>query len=158
MPSRLTTGRRTQWDCDRSRRNRAALETDQSGRTKMAAGSAAGARSVRYREIARVLILIGLAALTFGCASHHRPAVCRNSAKVVGTDSGGYQGGWVLVRKDQDPNEVAARIAKTFHVRTQSLTYLHGFSTFPMPQDPKFLCDRAVVEVHYDPPQGIAAR
>ncbi|HXY97506.1 MAG TPA: hypothetical protein VEH00_11075 [Steroidobacteraceae bacterium] len=85
--------------------------------------------------------------------------MCRNPAKVIGTESGGYgQGGWVLVRKDQDPNDVAARIAAAFHVRTQALMYLHGFSTFPIPQGPKFLCDRAVVEVHYDPLQGVAAR
>jgi len=102
-------------------------------------------------------MLAGFVVLSSACASH-RPAACRNSVKVVGTDSGGYQGGWVLVRKDLDPEETAARIAKAYHVRTQSLAYLHGFSTFPMPQDPKFLCDRAVVEVHYDPPQGVGVR
>ena len=84
--------------------------------------------------------------------------MCRNPAKVLGTDSGGYQGGWVLIAKDLDPEDTAARIAKTYHVRTQSLAYLHGFSTFPMPQEQKFLCDKAVVEVHYDPVQGVAAR
>ena len=125
----------------------------------MAAGSAAGARSVRRREIARVLLLTGFVVLSVGCASHRRPETCRNPAKVIGTDSGGYgQGGWVLVRKDQDPNDVAARIATTYHVRTQPLMYLHGFSTFPIPPQPKFLCDKAVAEVHYDPPQGVASR
>jgi len=84
--------------------------------------------------------------------------MCRNPAKVVGTDFGGYQGGWVLVRNDLDPEDAAARIAKAYHVRTQSLTYLHGFSMFPMPREPKFLCDKAVLEVHYDRPQGVAAR
>jgi len=105
-------------------------------------------------------MLTGFAALSVGCASHraHRAAVCRNPAKVIGTDSGGYQGGWVIVRKDLDPLDTAARIAKAYHVRTQSLAYLHGFSVFPMPQEPKFLCDQAVVEVHYDPSQGIASR
>ena len=76
-------------------------------------------------------------------------------AKVIGTDSGGYQGGWVLVRKDLDPEDTAARFAKSYHVRTQALTYLHGFSTFPMPEGSKFLCDKAVVEVHYDPPRSV---
>jgi hypothetical protein len=123
----------------------------------MAAGSATGASGVRRREIAGVLLLTGFAVLSSGCASH-RPAVCRNPARVVGADSGGYPGGWILVARDQDPEETAVRIARTYHVRTQSLSYLHGFSTFPVPQGPKFLCDRAVVEVHYDPPQGVAAR
>jgi hypothetical protein len=114
---------------------------------------------VRRKEIARVLLLMGFVVLSVGCASHRRPAMCRNPAKVIGTDSGGYgQGGWVLVRKDQDPNDVAARIGTAYHVRTQPLMYLHGFSTFPVPQSAKFLCDRAVVEVHLDPPQGVAAR
>ena len=102
-------------------------------------------------------MVAGIAVLSCGCASH-RPAMCRNPAKVVGTDSGGYQGGWVLIARDLDPEDTAARIAKTYHVRTQSLAYLHGFSTFPMPQEQKFLCDKAVVEVHYDPVQGVAAR
>ena len=76
----------------------------------------------------------------------------------MGSDSGGYQGGWVLVRKDLDPEDTATRIAKTYHVATRSLTYVHGFSTYPVPQEPKFLCDKALVEVHYDPPKAIAAR
>jgi hypothetical protein len=113
---------------------------------------------VRRKDIARVLALTGLALVNFGCASHHRGAFCRSPAKVIGTDSGGYQGGWVLVRKDLDPEDAAARIAKSYHVRTQALTYLHGFSTFPMPEGSKFLCDKAVVEVHYDPPRSVVAR
>lgn len=105
-----------------------------------------------------MLVLAGFTLANWGCASHHRAALCRNPAKVVGSDSGGYQGGWVLVRKDLDPEDTAARIAKAYHVRTQALTYLHGFSTFPMPEEPKFLCDKAVVEVHYDPPRSVVAR
>jgi hypothetical protein len=102
--------------------------------------------------------LTGLATLACGCASHHRPAVCRNPARIVGTDAGGYQGGWVLVRNDLDPVDAAALIAKAYHVRTQPLTYLHGFSTYPVPHEPSFLCDKAVVEVHYDPQQPGPAR
>jgi len=106
-----------------------------------------------------MLTVAALAVLGCGCASHaHRAAACRSPARVLGADTGGYQGGWVVVRNDVDPQDAAARIAKAYHVRTQALTYVHGFSTFPMPQEPKFLCDKAVVEVHYDPVQGIAAR
>jgi hypothetical protein len=84
--------------------------------------------------------------------------MCRNPARVIGTDSGSYQGGWVLVARDLDPEDTAARVAKTYHVRAQALAYVHGFSTFPMPQEQKFLCDKAIVEVHYDPVQGVTAR
>jgi hypothetical protein len=84
---------------------------------------------------------------------------CPNPARVGGVDDGGgFQGGWVLVRKDLVPEEVAARIGATYHVRTQALAYVHGFSTFPMPEGSKFLCDKAIVEVHYDPVQNVAAR
>jgi len=112
---------------------------------------------VSRRDLARVLVAAGCALLCAGCASH-RPVTCRNPARVIGSDSGGYQGGWVLIARNLDPEDTAARIARAYHVRTQALTYVHGFSTFPMPQEPKFLCDKAVVEVHYDPVQGVAAR
>jgi len=85
-----------------------------------------------------------------GCASHHAAALsCPKPARVVGVNSLNSQGGWVLVRDDRPVDATAARIAKAYHVRTQSLTYLHGFSTYPVPDDPKFLCDKEVVEVHY---------
>lgn len=110
------------------------------------------------RNFARVLIVLTLALVHCGCASH-RPVTCRKPAKVIGTESGGgFQGGWVLVRQDLSSDDEATRIAKAYHVRAQSLAYLHGFSVFPMPEGPKFLCDKAVVEVHYDPVQGVAAR
>lgn len=105
----------------------------------------------------QLLLWVGVAVACCGCAAH-RASLCRNPARVIGTDAGGYQGGWVLIARDLDPEDTAARIAKAYHVRTQALTYVHGFSTFPMPQEPKFLCDKAVVEVHYDPVQGVAAR
>lgn len=109
---------------------------------------------MRRTDIARILIITGLALLHVGCAAH-RTATCRNPAKVI--DAGGSQGGWVLVRKDVSVDDTAARIAKAYQVRTQRLTYLHGFSTYPMPQGSKFLCDKAVVEVHIDPPQAVVA-
>jgi hypothetical protein len=105
----------------------------------------------------RVAAIVGIAVLAAGCSSH-RVAMCPRPAKVVGANSVDNQGGWILVRDDRSAEDTAARIATTYHVRTQSLTYLHGFSTYPVPQEPKFLCDKAIVEVHYAPYQGIAAR
>jgi hypothetical protein len=105
----------------------------------------------------RLAAIAGIALLCCACASH-RVAMCPHPAKVVGVNSVDNQGAWILVRDDRSPEDTAARIAATYHVRTQSLTYLHGFSTFPVPQEPKFLCDKAIVEVHYAASQGIAAR
>ncbi len=122
----------------------------------MSAGLAAGIEVVPGRDFARIVLVTGLALLYSGCASH-RTAMCRNPAKVVGADAGGDEGGWVLVRQDQSVEETAARITAAYHVRTQSLTYLHGFSTYPVPESSKFLCDKAVVEVHYAPPHAVAA-
>jgi hypothetical protein len=99
-------------------------------------------------------MVTGLALLSSGCASH-RAAICHNPAKVIGEDAD--EGGWVLVRPDRSVEETAERIAAAYHVRTQSLTYLHGFSTYPVPEGSKFLCDKAVVEVHYAPPHAVAA-
>lgn len=107
--------------------------------------------------LARTLVLVGVALLGSGCASHHA-TMCPNPAKVVGVNAVDNQGGWILVRDDRSAEDTAARIAATYHVRTQSLTYLHGFSTFPVPQEPKFLCDKAIVEVHYAASQGMASR
>lgn len=111
---------------------------------------------MRSVDIVR-LAITGLALLNSGCASH-RAATCPKPAKVVGTNSLNSQGGWVLVREDRSTEDTAARIAAAYHVRTQSLSYLHGFSTYPVPDDPKFLCDKAVVEVHYAAPQGVVGR
>jgi hypothetical protein len=109
--------------------------------------------------IVRIAALLGIALLAAGCASHaHRSAMCANPAKVLGVNSVDNQGGWILVRDDRSAEDTAQRIAATYHVRTQPLTYLHGFSTFPVPQEPKFLCDKAIVEVHYAAYQGVAAR
>lgn len=119
-------------------------------------GLAAGTEVVRGRNLARIVVVAALALLYSGCASH-RAALCRSPAKVIGADAGGDEGGWVLVRPDRSVDETAARIAATYHVRTQSLTYLHGFSTYPVPESSKFLCDKAVVEVHYAPPHAVAA-
>jgi hypothetical protein len=105
----------------------------------------------------RIATVVGLALVSAGCASHHA-ALCANPAKVVGVNSVDNQGGWILVRDNQSAEDTAARIAATYHVRTQPLTYLHGFSTYPMPQEPKFLCDKAIVEVHYAAYQGVASR
>ena len=93
-------------------------------------------------------MVTGFLVMTAGCASHHA-TICPNPAKVVGTFSRDNQEGWVIVREDRSAEDTAARIAANYHVRTQPLSYLHGFSTYPVPQDPKFLCDKAVVEVHY---------
>ena len=123
----------------------------------MPAASVGGGKVVRHAEIARLLVLCGIAVLSGGCASH-RPATCQTPAKVVGADPGGYRGGWVLIRRDLDAEDTAARIAKTYHVRTQALAYVHGFSIFPMPQEQSFLCEKAVIEVHYDPTEGAAVR
>ena len=101
----------------------------------------------------RLLAITGLALLNFGCASHRAAVTCPKPAKVVGTNSLNSQGGWVLVREDRSTEDTAARIAAVYHVRTQSLTYVHGFNTYPVPDDPKFFCDKAVVEVHYAAPQ-----
>lgn len=101
--------------------------------------------------------LVGLALAIAGCASH-RALTCTKPAKVIGTNSLNSQGGWVLVREDRSTEDTAARIAAAYHVRTQSLSYLHGFSTYPVPDDPKFFCDKAVVEVHYAAPQVIPGR
>jgi hypothetical protein len=111
-------------------------------------------RSVAF---VRTAVIVAVALLACGCASH-RAAMCSNPAKVIGVNSVDNQGGWILVREDRSAEDTAARIAATYHVRTQSLTYLHGFSTFPVPQEPKFLCDKAIVEVHYAASQGMAAR
>ena len=100
------------------------------------------------------LAIAGLALLTAGCASH-RAVTCPKPAQVVGTNSLNGQGGWVLVREDRSVEDAAVRIAAAYHVRTQSLTYVHGFSTYPVPGDPQFLCDNAVAEVHYAAPQGL---
>jgi hypothetical protein len=114
---------------------------------------------VRARDIAWVVVVTGLALLPSGCASRHRVATtCAKPAKVVGAEAAGNDGGWVLVREDRSVDETAARISAAYHVRTRSLTYLHGFSTYPVPESPKFLCDKAVVEVHYAPARGVAAR
>jgi hypothetical protein len=111
---------------------------------------------MRSMDIVRVVVLMGMALLHSGCASHHA-ATCPNPAKVVGIVSKDNEGGWVLVRATRSAEDTAARIAADYHVRTQPLSYLHGFSTYPMPQGSKFLCDKAIVEVHYEP-EAIAAR
>jgi len=114
---------------------------------------------MRGADIVRMVVVTGLAVLHSACASH-RVASCPKPAKVFGTYSrDNAQGGWVVVREDRSPEDTAARIAANYHVRTQALTYLHGFSTYPVPQEPKFLCDKAVLEVHYAAPSaGVAAR
>ena len=122
----------------------------------MAADGADRARVMGKMDIVRLAIM-GLAVLNSGCASH-RAVSCPKPAKVVGTNSLNSQGGWVLVREDRSTEDTAARIAATYHVRTQSLTYVHGFNTYPVPDDPKFLCDKAVVEVHYAAPQRLPGR
>ena len=111
---------------------------------------------MRSGDIVR-LAITGLVLLSSGCASHH-PVTCPKPAKVVGTNPINSQGGWVLVREDRSAEDTAARIAATYHVRTQALTYLHGFNAYPMPDDPKFFCDKAVVEVHYAAPQASRGR
>ena len=99
-------------------------------------------------DFVRVVAITGFVLVNSGCASHHA-AMCPNPAKVVGGFSRDNREGWVIVREDRSAEETAARIAANYHVRTEPLSYLHGFSTYPVPQDPKFLCDKAVVEVHY---------
>lgn len=101
-------------------------------------------------DYVRLVLVTGFALVSSGCASH-RAAMCSNPARIVGANSGTNQEGWVIVPGDRSPEDTAARIAAKYHVRTQALSYLHGFSTYPVPQDPKFLCDKAVVEVHYAP-------
>jgi len=112
---------------------------------------------MRSADIVRMVVIAGFVLLHSGCASH-RAATCPNPTKVFGTNSLNSQGGWVLVREDRSTEDTAARIAAAYHVRTQSLSYLHGFSTYPVPDDPKFHCDKAVVEVHYAAPHGVAGR
>jgi hypothetical protein len=99
-------------------------------------------------DFVRVVVMTGFVLANSGCASHHA-AMCPNPAKVVGGFSRDNREGWVIVREDRSAEDTAARIAASYHVRTEPLSYLHGFSTYPVPQDPKFLCDKAVVEVHY---------
>ena len=102
--------------------------------------------------------VIGLSTLVLiGCATH-RGAQCAHPATVVGTDARDGQGGWVLIREDRSAEDTAARLAAEYHVRTQPLMYLHGFSLYPVPQDPKFLCEKALVELHYAAPPAVAAR
>jgi hypothetical protein len=103
---------------------------------------------VRVMSIARALLIASLTLLQVACASH-RADGCAHPAKIVGTSSRESQEGWVIVREDKSVEDTAARIATSYHVRTQALTYLHGFSTFPVPKEPKFFCDKAVAEVHY---------
>jgi hypothetical protein len=112
---------------------------------------------MRHIATLRIAAVVGISLLAAGCASHHA-AMCAKPAKVIGVNSVDNQGGWILVRDNQSAEEAAARIATVYHVRTQPLTYLHGFSTFPVPQEPKFLCDKAIVEVHYAAYQGVASR
>jgi len=100
------------------------------------------------KDLVRVAVMAGFALASSGCASH-RAAVCPAPARIVGAISRGTQEGWVIVRQDVSAEDTAARIAASYHVRTQALSYVHGFSTYPVPQDPKFLCDKAIVEVHY---------
>jgi hypothetical protein len=99
-------------------------------------------------SIVRALLIATATLLCGACASHHVDG-CQNPAKIVGTSTHESQEGWVIVREDRSVEDTAARIASSYHVRTQALTYLHGFSTYPVPKEPKFFCDRAVAEVHY---------
>src|SRR5262249_480473 len=115
-----------------------------------------GEGSMRRLVVARIAV-IGCALLA-GCASHHHALSCAKPAKVIGTNSLNSQGGWIVVRDDRPVDETANRIAKTYHVRTQPRTYLNGFSVYPVPDDPKFLCDKAVAEVHYAAPQATSRR
>ena len=107
-------------------------------------------------------MVVGSAVLACGCSGHGhraRASLCPSPAPVVGAeDGGGYQGGWVVVRKEVSAQDAAARIGATYHVRTQPLLYVHGFSVFPMPEGAKLRCDKAVMEVHFDPAQQSAAR
>jgi hypothetical protein len=102
----------------------------------------------------RMAIAMAFVLMICGYASHRSP-LCANPARVVGTLARADQEGWVIVRADQSAEDTAVRIATRYHVRTQALSYLHGFSSYPVPQDPKFLCEKAVAEVHYVPlPSG----
>ena len=112
---------------------------------------------MRVSDVARVIVITGMAVALADCASHHHADVCRNPVKVLGGPPVAKQSGWVVVRDDRSVPETAERIAKDYHVRTQSLTYVHGFSMYPVPTEPKFLCDKALVEVHYDR-SNVAAR
>lgn len=107
-------------------------------------------------DISRWLVVSGFILLNLGCASHRAATMCPNPAKVVGSFSRDNQEGWIIVRADRSSEDTAARIAASYHVRTQPLSYLHGFSIYPVPQDPKLLCDKAVAEVHYA--SSLAAR
>jgi hypothetical protein len=111
---------------------------------------------MRAIYIVGALVISGSAVALAGCASHHTDS-CRNPAKVVGGPPVAKQSGWVLVRDDRSVQDTAARIATDYHVRTQPLTYVHGFSMYPVPIEPRFLCDKAVAEVHYDR-SNVAAR
>jgi hypothetical protein len=111
---------------------------------------------MRAIHIARALVISGIAVALAGCASHHTDS-CRNPARLVGGPPVAKQSGWVVVREDRSVQDTAARIATEYHVRTQPLTYVHGFSMYPVPNEPKFLCDKALVEVHYDR-SNVAAR
>jgi hypothetical protein len=109
------------------------------------------------RNIPQILALVPLVLTLSGCA-HHHAAMCPNPAKLVGTNSRDSQEAWVIVRADRSVPETATRIAATYHVRTQPLTYVHGFSLYPVPEGSALLCDKAVVEIHYAAPQAVAAR
>ena len=111
---------------------------------------------MRALYIARMMVIAAIALALAGCASH-RAQACRNPATVLGGPPVAKQSGWVLVRDDRSVKDTAERIASDYHVRTETLTYVHGFSTYPVPNDPGFLCDKAVVEVHYDH-SNVAAR
>jgi hypothetical protein len=111
---------------------------------------------MRATQIARMVLTLGILVALASCASH-RADSCRNPAKVVGGPPVAKQSGWVVVREDRSVPDTATRIAADYHVRTQPLTYVHGFSMYPVPNEPKFLCDKALVEVHYDR-SNVAAR
>jgi hypothetical protein len=104
---------------------------------------------MRGMDFVRLLVVAGFVLLNLGCASHRAATMCPNPAKVVGAFSRDNQEGWIIVRADRSPEDTAARIAASYHVRTRALSYLHGFSIYPVPQDPKLLCDKAIAEVHY---------
>ena len=112
---------------------------------------------MRVSKIARMIVISGMLGTLAGCASHHHAESCRNPAKVLGGPPVAKQSGWVVVRDDRSVKDTAERIATDYHVRTQPLTYVHGFSMYPVPTEAKFLCDMALVEVHYDR-SNVAAR
>lgn len=112
---------------------------------------------MRCTDLVRVVVVTGLVVLQTGCASH-RGTNCPHPARVIGVNSrDNAHGGWVIVRETESAEDTAARVAAAYHVRTRTLLYLHGFSTYPVPQEPKFLCEKGIVEVHYAP-GGVAAR